>query len=281
MKSIAFLLFSALFGQLLQAQAPQQAQTCKDFQLNQPVRELSIVAYTAKGTPKRYDVAQIKRSTPPKKYIFDANGRLAETQTLDPAILEMSTEKTNYKYNEKGQVLSVAQLEPDPANVYQATFGPDGLLRQYQYGNNPPHFADYSSFDNPDNPFKTVTFTSKTAKGEAISLSQTFNDKNLLAKEVSEGPNPNDRRVTTYAYNDQKQLTEIRIYDYRDKPISQTDFTYNDKGLIASFSRSSADGGIATQLKYQYLYDDKGNWIECAEIEKGFVYVVTRRTITY
>lgn len=96
-----------------------------------------------------------------------------------------------------------------------------------------------------------------------------FNDnKQLLSK-------------STYVYDDRDNLLLEEIFDSYNRPYIQHTYQYNEQGNCIEIQKKSADNSINMLLKYQYVYDEKNNWIERIEIEKGFVYILTKRTFTY
>lgn len=87
--------------------------------------------------------------------------------------------------------------------------------------------------------------------------------------------------LSTYTYDAQNNLLKEEIYDSNNRLYIQHIYEYDAYGNYTQVQKKSADNGVNLLLKYQYEYDENGNWTSRIEIEKGFVYTLTKRTYTY
>ena len=132
-----------------------------------------------------------------------------------------------------------------------------------------------------ENGKKVATGTSKRPDVGNSVEKYTFNAQGLVEEEQSTSEKATNNQTTRYKYDSENRLIELTRFDYNKKPRGGSKFEYNEQGYISSVLTTSADLATATKLSFIYKYDEKGNWIAQAEVEKGFVYTVIRRTITY
>jgi YD repeat-containing protein len=284
MKNIIKTTFLALFicatAGSAQAQNQFAAPTLASYQVNGKVSSVKIETFKAKGTAKSYTVGEPKNSRPAQTLFFNAQGQQTAQKTFDLAMPDMVMSHIEYSYNAAGKFIEMAQLEPVKYIFKTLTYDSDGQVNSLTFGSDEKAVPINFSYSE-ENGKKIATGTSSRLGVGNVVEKYTFNAQGLVEEEQNTSEKAVNNETTRYKYDSENRLIEMQRFDFNQKPRGGTAFKYNEQGYIAEVLTSSADLATATKLIFIYKYDDKGNWIEQAEVEKGFVYTVIRRTITY
>lgn len=266
------------------AQTPSNTQVfAAENNLKNSPKTVAIQTFSAKGTAKSYTIQQPKRNAPPIKWTLDKAGNILDNQQFDLAMPDFVTFHQKYSYDAKNQLIKIAQLEPSPATIKENTYNADGKLAKQVIANTENKVGytllfEYSGDEN--RPITTITTTDNNNKYKNTTISR-YNSKGKIVEEKYQTDKPTEAQTKQFSYDEKDQLIEVKQFDFREKPMNQVNYKYNDKGDLIEYKQSSADNGISTQFSYMYKYDEKDNWTERAEVEKGFVYVVVQRVFTY
>ena len=180
---------------------------------------------------------------------FNTKGTLKNFQIIGPNTKARCFHLT---FNEKGNLIEEKQLNPKNLEEIIAT-------HTFQFAIE----KDYKKSENIPN-----SEAQYDEKGNCISRTFFNDDKILLSKSI-------------YTYDAQNNLLSEEIFDSNLRPFIQHLYKYNEKNHCIEIHKKTADNSINILLKYQYTYDERDNWIERIEIEKGFVYTLTKRSYTY
>jgi hypothetical protein len=260
---------------------PQTVAT--DNALKNAPKTIVFNTFSAKGTAKNYTIQQPKRNAPPIKWLLDKEGKLLETQQLDLAMPDFITLHHKYKYDAQNRFLGVAELEPSQKTLKEVSYNAEGKIAS-QISYNAENKAEYTNTfaysGDKDQPIIVITTTDINNKLYSTTTLR-HNSKGKIVEEKYTTDKATQAQTKQFTYDDKDQLIELSQFDYREKPMNKVNYKYDTNGNLVEYKQSSADNGISTQYTYVYKYDEKGNWISRAEVEKGFVYVVIQRTITY
>lgn len=280
MQASFLMLFVCATAIKARAQSPWSVPTLGSYQIKGEVSSVKIETFKAKGTAKNYTVGEPKQSRPPQTLEFNGQGLLTAIKTFDLAMPDMVVKQLDHSYNTAGKLVQVEQIEPSKAIIEVLTYDSDNRIASITNGD-PKTVQPIRFSHSEENAKKIIIGMSSLPTGGTLTEKYTLNEAGLVTLEESMGEKAINNQSLRYQYDSQDRLIELVFLDYNQKPRGGSKFEYNEQGDISSILTTSADLATATKLNFVYKYDEKGNWIEQAEVEKGFVYTVIRRTITY
>ncbi|MEM6721401.1 MAG: hypothetical protein AAF611_18890 [Bacteroidota bacterium] len=170
-------------------------------------------------------------------------------------------QKTVYTYNANGKCISEAQFNKA---------GVELDVRTYEYRDNGLTKIEK---DKRDDTYVVQFEETKDASGNSLEkISYDYDGKQ--EKRVVQTYDANNNRLTYEEYDENDALA---------KRITETYNQYNDpKEYIVFYPENAKTRRSESITKYWYKYDKKGNWTQCASIDKdGYYSYHVKRSISY
>jgi len=175
--------------------------------------------------------------------IYDTNNLLIETGRYSNYDTKPYF-KTVYTYNEKGQKISESEFYSERS---------DGYVRFYKYGES--------------GLLQNMHFAQRRKEGYTVDVNDFYyyNDKNQLIRKERFCSDSIGREKWIYKYEqkmDNQVTTELHYYGNNKKPQKLVTII-NKHGLIISTRQKGS------LVDYEYLYNEKGEWIVKKVCERG------------
>jgi hypothetical protein len=197
--------------------------------------------------------------------------------------------KETYTYNSSNRLTKLAYTEPGYTFIMTYTYNRNGRLTQSI------HEMEYSD-------------GTQTKKSKAVYKPSKYDSKGNILKTIVKTDNKKDDYYILNKYDDAGNRTENEIFDMKDVSRGRTLYTYNSKGdmltekninntigeeetiftydekgnvLSASYITTHEGKAIPGKTKFEYTFDQQGNWIQRLQIIMGQKASITKRIITY
>jgi hypothetical protein len=242
------------------------------------------------------------------RYKYDIHKKIVEKNTYNNDILSL---KETYKYNEKGYeienvsyLLDVGWDEPEIISKYIKKYDAEGNIKEeisseiggvitekkiFQYHKNSNEKIVTINIFGIDDTLESINIkvynlNNILIRSEELNAKNTlisknvYDDKGLLVKsffydEVG--------REEFYYYNSNQKLTSVLTYDLNHNLINKLIMDYNSKDDILFNKVLNSNDEVISEIRYQYDYDIKGNWIEIVEYKNEFPKTIKVRKIIY
>lgn len=242
------------------------------------------------------------------RYKYDIHKKIVEKNTYNNDILSL---KETYKYNEKGYeienvsyLLDVGWDEPEIISKYIKKYDAEGNIKEeisseiggvitekkiFQYHKNSNEKIVTINIFGIDDTLESINIkvynlNNILIRSEELNAKNTlisknvYDDKGLLVKsffydEVG--------REEFYYYNSNQKLTSVLTYDLNHNLINKLIMDYNSKDDILFNKVLNSNDEVISEIRYQYDYDIKGNWIKIVEYKNEFPKTIKVRKIIY
>ena len=206
------------------------------------------------------------------KYIYNKKGQLVEKELS----IRGDVIKDFYSYNKKGDIILHRREDPtDTAPVefkYWYNYTPQGkvVTCQQPYGT-----KTISYYNNKNLLVKEEIYDYEGFQKD----SNTYNNKGLLIKTVSSFDQPDEKKITTYTYDQYGNITSF-IEKWNETTSSEFHkYTYNSNGNVVKKETKSIvkddENEQTTSTITTYTYDAQGNLIlEQTEISGEYARIV-------
>jgi len=115
---------------------------------------------------------------------------------------------------------------------------------------------------------------------EEKSISTTFDDKGRIIRNSNDTDLDGVEGLPYYDYNDLGYISDV--YSYSEDVLAEhVSISYNDNGYMASYEFVVSDIEAYDLYEFEYIYDDKGNWVEQVVTVNNEKRYVVYRTYTY
>jgi len=150
--------------------------------------------------------------------------------------LDGSVEKTDYEYDEKGNIIKKSQIDEDSETEIRFEF-------QYDEKNRIVESCK----------FESANLTEK--------ISMHYDENNHLAKAEEWDYFNNTYSLTINTYNEKKELTETIVKNNEGHLIAKIQNSYNDLGLVVSRVLETMKNYYSKEI-VEFIYDDKNQLSE-------------------
>jgi len=193
------------------------------------------------------------------QYIYDTNDNLVtQNNILDDKI----SIKHNYIYNEKGQLIKQKYT----------SFADNPFSETYEY-----------HYDNDGNNTETIHYNKMGKK--IRKYNSIYNNEGKVITDLPyvsfEGKTDINNGMKQYDYDDNGNKIQTKRFDNQRNLSQTTNFSYDSNNNIIEYNKFDKNGTLIENVKVQYEYDNKNNWVKQTKIvdnTKGDVY---ERVIKY
>jgi len=236
---------------------------------------------------------------------YNEQGRLVKEIVFDAN--RIYTSRSAYKYNDDGTLAEERNYTPAGkfqfANIYtydnegrelsMKNYNAEGLLfikSEYEYDNK-GNLITETTKDADENIINTAKW--KYDRKNNPIQEETFDaDKRLTRKSLfvyDSSSNMVEERINhygmkvrnTFRYDSVGRVIEECYYNGDGQIDKKTAVMYNEKGGVSEEKYYAGDGELLKTIKYQHVYDTKGNLLLKKQIENGKEIVIERREIAY
>jgi len=115
---------------------------------------------------------------------------------------------------------------------------------------------------------------------EEKSISTTFDDKGRIIRNSNDTDFDGVEGLPYYDYNDLGYISDV--YSFSEDVLAEhVSISYNDNGYMASYEFIVSDIEAYDLYEFEYIYDEKGNWVEQVVTVNNEKRYVVYRTYTY
>lgn len=189
------------------------------------------------------------------KYKYDSNNRILQEKRIS---FQYSKDTVVWNYKYKGDsIINVNQLDKTYKILYYT---------YKQKGN-----KEYLNHANSDSSFITKKRFVYDKQNRLI-RSEDYRDRNYIQ----------DLKLISYVDSISKKIYKRLSLDAKYNNTWYTEYNYNTKGDVTAMSFGNFSNEKKPENKYEYAYDQNGNWIEKRHYSpKGKLSTVFRREIKY
>lgn len=188
-------------------------------------------------------------TTSEKVYKYDAKGRLWTIEENDE---EYGNSKTLFTYNTAGKLTKKLVATIDPPTYTYTYDAPGKLIKIYST-------QAFPAYD------KNGEFTGKSVAKPSTKDIFKYDAKGRLSEQWSylllHGPNNNPPSKTKWFYNAKNQVTSVKNYNSEGNLMTQSNYTYNANGLVATEEITDLDSDPVTYI-YEYCKGCVQSWMK-------------------
>ncbi|MFA6923712.1 MAG: hypothetical protein WC223_05600 [Bacteroidales bacterium] len=187
------------------------------------------------------------------------------------------------KFNEKGYRISNTTFNISGTINYQDTFLYDTNNVLIEMRRSLPHGIITSKrkyeFDEKNNLIKEVWYYDNLPETRYANKYDTLG--NLIEQCIYDEVNKIMTDKFYYKYDDYDNEIERHIYDGKGKLIFIYKATYDDDDMKIEESTYRPDGSLYVKYTYEYVFDEKKNWIKLTYLKNNIPDEISVRTINY
>ncbi|MDR1583499.1 MAG: hypothetical protein LBS55_09640 [Prevotellaceae bacterium] len=242
-----------------------------DFGLKGKVSSFVEIEYQL--TNYDYDSKKEERKT---TFVFNPNGYKTEEKYTSPLdeILYFGV----FKYSPSGELLEekVNNVEYKKNYVKKYIITPQDISVNIEFESETPYLHEKYILDSKKNVTQKIEYN----RGDTV---RTFKySYNSAGKLTSETQQMSDASINfRYTYNNKGQLEKKTEVNASGKVFHTQSYTYNKSGYTDAEITSYSGDSQKLTLKYKYVLDSTGNWIEKQEFMDGHLFSVITRKILY
>ena len=209
-------------------------------------------------------------------YKYDEDGNLIEKNNVDLKY------KTLYKYDGKGNLIEKNEYD-SRGHKYKTLYKYDekgNLIERYKYlCLSEEDYLAYNTLYKYDEEGNLIEENIHDSDGDPVT-------KQLYDKQgnrIQLNKYLNGRLHECLLYDEKGNIIEKRIYESNGDPIVKMTCKYDEKGNYVEAIRTNSPWGRRdrTEYKYEYEFDNKGNWINRLGFKDDRLIEITEREIEY
>jgi YD repeat-containing protein len=200
-------------------------------------------------------------------FSYDTAGKLVEmahTQTSESS--EVPVDRRRYSYSGTGILLSETSDWYDSEGTLDRTwmfrYDPDGNVveKKLTHAGRPFSCRWTYSYDVYGNLTEETFYDSYDRIARKNEM--TWDKKGHKLSERSSGRLVDPGLKVLYEYDGEGRLLETVRFDLEDRQLSRESNRYNYRGDLLETAMYNPDGSLVSSTRYDYSYDERGNWIE-------------------
>ena len=265
--------------------------------------KIPILLFLALNMSTSQEDTMLIQSITTTEYSFQRSGDLTRKQALNEMISFIQ------HYDAQKRLIRSDQINPDTKGIYKSYRYSEFIKRmaaRTEIYNDKDEMIEYGIRSlNPDTTVHEIYHY--THSGQVLAIHKYFyNDNKNVATEIDSSFRFNRTLKWEYKYNDKDEIIEMisynkegeirdtrtYIYDSIGNEIESTlvrangEFTlfksrYNDRQDMIENIWYDEEGQLKHETKFEYVYDDYGNWITKKRSSDGVINYVWEREIVY
>jgi hypothetical protein len=250
-------------------------------QFDNKLSELKLKGKVSSIVEKEYQLTNYdydsKKEERKAIFMFNSEGYKLEEKYMSPSdeVLYLGV----FTYSSSGVLVAekVNNFEFEKNFVKQYINSPKEIIVNIAVEAETPHLYEKYTLDAKKNVTQKVEYDDR---GEAVrTFKYTYNPAGKIQSETQQvtGASINFK----YTYNNKGQLSKKTEVDALGKIIHTQTYTYDKNGYVDAEITSYTDDSQKLTLKYKYVLDSMGNWIEKQEFMDEHLFSVITREISY
>lgn len=188
-------------------------------------------------------------------YVYNEKGLMIDEYCVIQK--DMDTNHHYFDYNELGLVTFASDIRKRTKELKYWSYNENGLLVEEKV---------------LDTSWASATYHEKDEDGNWIEVKKVDHSSN---------PNTEDSFIKEYFYNQKNLVTKILFKDADGKLLSETTYTYNEQDFPITKKHIWLEDNTERNYKYNYKFDNEGNWTKIITTLNGEEYEVEERIIKY
>ncbi len=206
--------------------------------------------------------------------VYDKQGRLKQLELFNNN--NLPTSKTRYKYGSNGKPseCQTVNLKVKKTQTTTYLYDRNGFLvsdrTRFERG-----LWSKTVYENSKQGLKVKQTGSNSGNDIVVVWNYKYDDSGNMTESSSD-----NGFGTLYKYDDKNRLVEESNYTPRGTS-NRSEYAYDDFGNVTERKYYDAKDNLIVTMVFEYTYDSKNNWTECATTENGIKSEMKVRKIAY